>query len=110
MRVYISGPISKDPDYYKKFEAAENFLKLHSQELLDNCLSKTKLVEIFNPAKADYGLDILWNECMKFDIEELIYCNAAYFLKGWWKSKGARLEHRIAKALDLIILYEGKKI
>jgi hypothetical protein len=42
------------------------------------------------------------------DIRQLMTCDAIYMLKGWEKSKGASLEHHIAKELGLEIYYDRK--
>lgn len=39
-------------------------------------------------------------------IENMSLCHAAYFCKGWEKARGCRLEHEIAKAYGLEIIYE----
>lgn len=33
-------------------------------------------------------------------------CHAAYFCKGWEKARGCRIEHEVAKAYGVEILYE----
>ena len=93
LRVYISGSITKDPDYRAHFARAEE--KLRRQRL-----------HVFNPAKNEADPNKTWKDYMKYDIWQLLACSAIYMLRGWRKSKGARLEYRIAKALDLVILQE----
>ena len=39
-------------------------------------------------------------------IESMSLCHAAYFCKGWENSRGCRIEHDVAKAYGLTILYE----
>lgn len=39
-------------------------------------------------------------------IENMSLCHAAYFCKGWEKARGCRIEHEIAKAYGLEIIYE----
>ena len=39
-------------------------------------------------------------------IENMSLCNAAYFCKGWENARGCRIEHDVAKAYGLTILYE----
>lgn len=39
-------------------------------------------------------------------IENMCLCHAAYFCKGWEKARGCRIEHEIAKAYGLEIIYE----
>jgi hypothetical protein len=93
LRIYISGSITRDPDYRAHFARAEE--KRRRQKL-----------HVFNPAKNEPDPDKTWTDYMKYDIHQLLDCSAIYLLKGWRKSKGARLEYRIAKALDLVIMQE----
>ncbi|MGM9542592.1 MAG: DUF4406 domain-containing protein [Candidatus Limivicinus sp.] len=39
-------------------------------------------------------------------IESMSLCHAAYFCKGWENARGCRIEHDVAKAYGLTILYE----
>lgn len=39
-------------------------------------------------------------------VENMSLCHAAYFCKGWEKARGCRIEHEIAKAYGLEIIYE----
>lgn len=39
-------------------------------------------------------------------IENMSLCHAAYFCKGWENARGCRIEHEVAKAYGLKILYE----
>lgn len=39
-------------------------------------------------------------------IENMSLCHAAYFCKGWEHARGCRIEHDVAKAYGLTILYE----
>ena len=39
-------------------------------------------------------------------IEKMSLCHAVYFCKGWEKARGCRIEHEIAKAYGLEIIYE----
>ena len=39
-------------------------------------------------------------------LENMSLCHAAYFCKGWEKARGCRIEHEIAKAYGLEIIYE----
>jgi hypothetical protein len=45
---------------------------------------------------------------MRNDIKHLINCDDIYMLRGWWRSKGARLERHIAKVLGLGIVYQKR--
>ena len=39
-------------------------------------------------------------------LENMSLCHAAYFCKGWEKARGCRIEHEVAKAYGLEIIYE----
>lgn len=39
-------------------------------------------------------------------LEEMAYCDIAYFAKGWEKARGCRIEHEAAVAYGLEIIYE----
>ena len=90
MKVYISGAITNDPNYKKKFRRAEK-------------LWEKKGVEVVNPAK-NKGEN--YKEYIETGIFQLMNCNTIYMLKGWEDSKGARLEHRIAEKCGYNIIYE----
>ena len=40
-------------------------------------------------------------------IQAMSRCTAMYFLKGWEGTRGCKIEHEIAKAYGLEVLYEG---
>lgn len=62
--------------------------------------------EVVNPAELNIGVQDDWKACMIEDITQLMTCDAVHMLDGWDKSKGASLEHHIAKELGLKIYYE----
>ena len=39
-------------------------------------------------------------------LENMSLCHAAYFCNGWENARGCRIEHEVAKAYGLEILYE----
>lgn len=47
-----------------------------------------------------------WPERLKIDIRALCLCDAIYMLSNWEKSKGAKLQHRIATELGMKIYYQ----
>lgn len=119
MKVYIAGPMSGKPYLNKdSFMAAERFLLKH--------LDLTK-EDIFNPVRLDlelYGSNFI-EKCPNglpeeaasqgFDLRKSLghdlkwICEEAthiYMLKGWEFSKGAAVEHALARALNIEIMYE----
>lgn len=92
MKVHISGPITNNPHYISDFLRAEYWLKKIGNEPL-------------SPV-GDEKPEYTWKDYMRRDIKLLIEADAIYMLKGWRRSKGARLERKIAKGLDLKIIYQ----
>ena len=95
-KVYISGPISKIPDGNQSaFYAAA-----------------TRIIEEgnipVNPHDVTYLLPpgSSWVAYMKADIPALVDCDEIYMLRGWWRSRGARLEWVIAWGLGYKVRYE----
>lgn len=110
--IYISGKITGDKNYYQKFIDSELFLVAAFK------------CDVFNPAKINQHLEnnreynnflaimqflpkgVDWIFYMYFCIIELIKCDAIYMQKGWKRSKGAKIEHKIAKKMDMEIIYQ----
>lgn len=100
--VYISGPITGIENWQDNFLAAEKeLLELSGAFFVVNPVSIAKEIEelFFKLKKVpDY------TDYMRKDIKELSSCNIICMLPGWKRSKGARLEYRIAKILNMQIL------
>lgn len=100
--VYISGAISGVENWQENFIEAEKKLETMQFSVIVNPLAIAKQIDsIFScsgkkPTYADY---------MKADIKELIKCDCICMLPNWKTSKGAKLEYRIAKALDMQIIF-----
>lgn len=90
MTVYISGPITGDPDYRQKFEEAESALKTAGYIPL-NPVKEIEGIEVLKARKLSY------EECMKHDLHQLLFCEGITMLPGWEKSAGATCEHDVAK-------------
>lgn len=99
--IYISGRITGNKNWQEDFQKAEEYLKSNGYKVIINPLNLAEQVnkEIKNPTYIDY---------MKQDLEILILCDEIYMLRGWWRSKGARLERHIAKVLGLGIVYQKR--
>jgi len=98
MRIYLSGPITGQ----------------RSQELFDAAEARLQAAhpgaEIINPYYLhDAKVAKSWSQYMKRDIHAMLLSDVVYMLAGWQRSRGARLEHRIACELDYITLrYEDE--
>lgn len=40
-------------------------------------------------------------------LENMSLCHAAYFCKGWENARGCKIEHEVAKAYGMTIIYES---
>lgn len=100
MKIYISGAISNLPrsEYLKIFADAEQKLIQKGHKVCN----PTKLL----PSRHLSVYKVLgYKLTLLYDIYHLMKCDGIYMLKGWKDSKGANVEHAVAKALGLKILY-----
>jgi hypothetical protein len=92
--IYISGKISGATE----------------EELADFQLSETMLRgkgwQVVNPMKLNHDHDLSWESYMRVDIKAICDCDAMYMLSNYKQSRGATLEHLIAKALNLEMIYQ----
>jgi hypothetical protein len=103
--LYISGPITNDPDYMQKFQACEDWIRKHTKyepvnpaKLVPEIL---KLDGIENPTHNDY---------MRVSINILTeYQNTSIVMLGGWRnSKGSCYEHKISYMLNYKIMWFKK--
>jgi hypothetical protein len=105
LSVYIAGPMRGHQNLNKEaFYDTEEFLK--EQRIYH---------PIINPARLDEGTGLSDEELqtpkglrqvMARDLDALCECDVAYFLMGWEKSEGARVEHSLATMLNLTLIYQ----
>lgn len=97
MKIYISGKISgcELKQAKRKFAAAEQELQRLGHDVANPC-----------KIKPFWGLDY-WACYMISDIIQLVQCDVVFFLNDWEYSKGARIEHKIARWLGLDIWKES---
>lgn len=92
MRVYLSGPISENPNYIEDFSSIEDLLNRQG-------------FEVINPVRLSNAYSGLsYKEYMQIDFMLLNVCDAIYMLDGWKTSKGASLEYILAKKMKKQIL------
>ena len=97
LTVYISGPMTGLPGL--------NFQAFNAEAARLRALG----YRVVNPAELNPDPSKSWVECMRVDIAELIKCDAIVMLPGWCNSRGARLEHDIAYAMDFVFLVESNR-
>jgi hypothetical protein len=93
-KIYICGRVTGDPNYYEKFLEEEN--RLFSLEY-----------EPVNPA-AFILRNEEWSKAMRTAIKAMLFCNGVSLLPDWRKSKGARIEARLARDLGMDVRDHGK--
>lgn len=95
-RVYISGPITNNPDFKLKFGNAEKHLK-------------KSFDSVVNPAEvcSFLPMDLAHDEYMRVCFAMMDLCDCVYFLKEWKYSNGARQEMIYAKNRGMEIFYES---
>lgn len=90
MKIYISGSISKNPNYKEQFAAAEKDLRELGYEVL-------------NPAK---NTGNLYKEYIDKGLLQEMKCDAIYMLQNFEESTGAMLELAYAQAVGMQIIYQ----
>ena len=95
-KIYISGAISSRPIHEAEahFKAAQLRLLVIGYD----CINPMEI--------SPYSQEKTWEDYMRNDIKHLMDCQAIYMLRGWWKSRGARVEWWLAKKLGMEVIYE----
>lgn len=108
--IYISGKISglDINEAERRFNKAEcDLTKTYNYLTKESPSFKGQSFTIINPLKIQRHVPgKTWEEYMLKDIKYLFRCTNIYMLRNWQDSKGARVEHAIAKELGLSIVYE----
>lgn len=92
-RTYLSGKISDCDDYEWNFR--------RSAELVRNL----GYIPV-NPC--DLPVRKSWAAFMFWDCLELLTCSTIYMQKNWKQSRGAKIEHKLAKITRKTIIYQTK--
>jgi hypothetical protein len=86
-KIYICGKVTGDPNYQEKFIKEENRLYLLGYEPV-------------NPA-AIVSSNTAWSDAMRIVIRDMLVCDGVSLLPDWKKSKGAKIEARLARELGM---------
>ena len=92
MIVYLSGKITGDSNFQKKFAAVELSLR-------------AKGYAVINPCDLCYPF-LSYEQFMHVDFALIDVCDAVYMLKDWTGSSGARREKEYAEKQGKKIMYE----
>lgn len=105
LKIYISGQITG-----LNFQEAKGMFERGEREAITLfsciCGGDNERIKPINPMKLDHAPGSEWEDYMEKDIAELLRCQGIYMLQNWRRSKGARVEHAIAKELGLPIIYQ----
>jgi hypothetical protein len=88
--LYISGKITGDKDYHKKFKEAE--IRIDGVGFYP-----------INPA-ACISADTGWSEAMRIAVGLMLNSDGVALLDDWKKSKGARIEARLAHDIGIPVM------
>lgn len=91
MKIYLAGAMTGYPEL--------NFPLFNAEAARLRALGYT----VINPAEINIDPAAKWGECMRADIKRLMDCTAIALLPGWEDSKGATLEHHIARSLGFVV-------
>ena len=102
-KCYISGKITG----LTIEEARENFREasLHARFLGYEPVNPMNIISDREEPKSEKDK---WSWCMKADLKEMMDCDAILMQDNWEDSKGAILEHNLAKDLGFVIMYKGR--
>ena len=93
MKVYLSGPISNNPEATEQFEGAEQSVLVWADEVLNPMI---------------FGENEEWAWVMREALTLMLEADAIYMLRGWGASKGAILERFLAQELEIPVFYQEK--
>lgn len=107
-RLYIAGPMTGHADLnFPAFHAAAAEYRKKGAFVINPAEMNGGDAEIATSAKMTAEqYHAHWVRCMKKDINALMTCDGVVMLPGWQKSRGAKLEHHIARNLGLTITYK----
>ena len=100
-RIYISGPISglKREQYMRNFKETEVVLQWEGLAPVN----PTR----FLPCRWPWLYRLMgYKLTLLYDLFFLMRCQGIFMLEGWQGSRGANIEHDVAKWLGLKIIYE----
>ena len=94
-RIYISGPMTGFEDFNRC-----------TFKLFEHAIKRCEGWAVVNPAAIDVadsagGILLEHDEYLELDMMVLGHCDAIFMMPGWENSKGAVLEYKKAKELEL---------
>ena len=115
-RIYIAGKITGDPNYREKFKAGayECETACFSARItpLQWVMRKNKIMQFKTVCHTKFTLlgkpltDYRWTVGIAVCLAKLLPCSFIYMLKDWQNSRGANVEHNVARFLGKRIVYQ----
>lgn len=103
-KVYVAGPMRGYPNFnFPAFDRAAAELRSQGWDVVSPAEHDRSVG--FDETKADATPEFLVS-AFAWDVEQILACDAVYFLPGWENSEGATLEHAVAKSTGKRILYD----
>jgi ribosomal protein L13E len=88
-KIYISGRVTGDDDYVKKFRAAARRLEEAGSR------AENPVNFVTEREKA------VWQKAMRVALRIMTFCDGVALLPDWQESKGAGIEERLARGLGI---------
>lgn len=98
MKLYLAGPMTGYPEL--------NFPLFHTVTARLRALG----FDIVNPAEINADPNAEWLDCMRADIKQLVDCDGVALLPRWDESRGASIEHNLARDLGLRVFRANQLI
>lgn len=101
MIIYISGPITSNPNFDADFANAEQFLvNLYSPKISLTIINPVRL------SKAVIGDPLTYDQYLYIDTMLISLCTHIFMLKNWDLSYGCKVEYFTALKHNLTILFQ----
>lgn len=110
-KAMISQPMNgvSDEKIKEVQEAAKNKLNRFGFDVVDTYITDSEIdseIEALGLDKSEIVSPIYY---LGVSIERMAQCGAVYFCDGWEDARGCRIEHEVAEAYDLDIIYAEDK-
>ena len=90
--IYVAGPMTGLPEFnYPAFNEAAATLRAQGHTVL-------------NPAENPVPACGTWQGYMRLALAQLVQCECIVLLPGWFDSRGALIERKLAAVLDMDVL------
>lgn len=103
--VFLSGPMTNEPHYREIFNFFEDLFEYVGYEVVNPVFISDYIIKEHKIKLKDVWKEEYRNLFLREDVSLMVCCDAVVMLPNWKKSKGAKLEHKIAKLMGMEIFY-----